>query len=149
QNYYESPAVRELAGAEGSPLSTAIIAFDESTQAIIDPPTNDWQKAKSGFDAIQSSSASREMTFTAIKEALAKYLPLRTEQRWELVLVVVSDEAGDDPKVVDELIEIARRNAISVYAIGLPAPWGETNPFAPNPKAVDASKDDSIPKVGP
>jgi hypothetical protein len=149
QNYYESPEVRELSTSAGSPLVTAIVAFDEGTEIIVDPPTRDWQKLKAGFDAIKPSSASRENPFTAVKQALEKYLPLRSEQRRELVLIVVTDEAGDDGAVVEELIEPLRRHAISLYAIGLPAPWGQVNPFSPNPKAMNASNDDSIPTIGP
>ena len=32
------------------------------------------------------------------------------------------------------MIEPARKKAIPIYVIGLPAPWGQTNPFAANPK---------------
>jgi hypothetical protein len=149
RNYYESAEVRELAKAEGSPLLTSIVTFDEEVKFVIDPPTGDGQQVKAGFDSIQPSSASREMPFAALKQALDKYLPLRTKERRELVLVVVTDEAGDDAKNVDALIELTRRNAISVYAIGLPAPWGQLNPFAANPKAPDSTKDDSMPTLGP
>src|SRR5262249_25002730 len=135
--------------AEGSPLLTAIVAFDEQVEFVLDPPAADLQKVNTGFESIKSSSSGREMTFTAIKQALEKYLPLRKEQQRELVLVVVTDEAGDDAKIVDELIEPTLRNAIPVYTIGLPAPWGQMHPFAPNPKSVADSKDDSIPIVGP
>jgi hypothetical protein len=149
QNFYESPEVGQWSAAEGKPLLTAIATFDEQIQFVVDPPTSEWEQAKAGFDSIRPSSVSREMTFTAIKRALEKYLPLRTVERRELVLVVVTDEVGDDPQVVDELIETTRRSAIPVYVIGLPAPWGETNPFTTNPKTVDAANDDSVPTVGP
>jgi hypothetical protein len=89
------------------------------------------------------------MTFTAIKQALEKYLPLRTRDRREVLLVIVTDEAGDDANLVDEIIEPTRKQAIPVYTIGLPAPWGQTNPFAPNPKSTEPPKDDSTPTVGP
>ena len=54
-----------------------------------------------------------------------------------------------DGQLVDELIEPFRRNAIPVYVVGLPAPWGQSNPFAVNPKAIPASKDELLPTVGP
>jgi hypothetical protein len=45
---------------------------------------------------------------------------------------------------------VARKNAIPVYVIGSPAPWGQANPFATNPKAPDAKpEDDSTPTYGP
>jgi hypothetical protein len=147
--YYDSAEVRELSAADSRQLLTAIVTFDEDVRFVMDPPSGDIRKVIESFEAITQSSLSREMPFTAIKQALQKYLPLRTDERRELVLVVVTDEAGDDAKVVEELVEPTRRHAIPVYVIGLPAPWGQTNPFAPNPKALDVSSDDSTPTVGP
>ena len=89
------------------------------------------------------------MTFATIKKALEKYLPLRTGERRELLFVVVTNEAGDDPKLVEELLEPTRRQAIPVYAIGLPAPWGQTSPLAKDPKATEPPKDDNTLMVGP
>jgi hypothetical protein len=149
QGYYESAEVRESSAAGGSPLLTAIVAFDDQVQFALNPPTSDPQKVKSGFDAIETSSSSREMPFTALRQTLEKYLGLRTTDHRELLFIVVTDEAGDDAKLVDELIEPMRRHAIPLYVIGLPAPWGQTNPFASNPKAPQESKDDSTPTVGP
>lgn len=147
--YYESPEVRESSAAEGSPLLTAIVAFDDQAQFVLDPPTGDPQKVKSGFDAIQTSTSSREMPFAALRQTFEKYLRLRTTDHRELLFVVVTDEAGDDAKTMEELIEPTRRHAIPVYVIGLPAPWGQVNPFAANPKAPQETNDDSTPTVGP
>jgi hypothetical protein len=148
-NFYESPEAIEWSAAQDKPLLTAIVAFDEEVQFVADPPTPDANKAREGFESIRTSSGGREMTFTAIKQALEKYLPLRTRDRRELMLVVVTDEAGDDANLIEQVLEPARKQAIPIYTIGLPAPWGQTNPFAANPKAGEPSKDDSIPTVGP
>jgi hypothetical protein len=148
-NYYQSSEVREISAGENHPLLTAMVGFDDQVEFLVDPPTSDVQRALAAFDALRPSSSNREMPFTATKQALEKYLPLRTAQRREIVLVVVTDEAGDDAKIVDELVEPLRKNAIPVYVIGLPAPWGQVNPLAANPKAVEPAKDDSIPTLGP
>jgi hypothetical protein len=107
---------------------------------------------KAGLAGIKTSSSAQEKPFAAVKAALEKYAPKdaagRSAERRELILVLVTDEAGEDPQVVDELIEPMRRQAIPLYVIGLPAPWGQQNPFAPNPDAAQA-KDDSVPIVGP
>jgi len=150
---YDSPELREASAAssaESKPLLTAIVAFDDQVQFAVDPPTADFGQVKAGFDGLSASSVGREMVFTAVKQALDKYVPLRTSERRELVLVVVTDEAGDDGTLVDEVSELARKNAIPVYAIGSPAPWGQVNPFTENPKAISAkASDDSTPTYGP
>jgi hypothetical protein len=146
QAFYESTEIKELSAAENRPLLTAVVAFDDQIQLAVDPPASDPQAVKAALDSIKPSKTGRELTFSALE----KYLMLRTSERRELVITVITDEAGDDGSQVDDVIETARRNAIPIYVIGLPAPWGQTNPFAANPKAIDTTKtDDSLPIVGP
>ncbi|HEX5105902.1 MAG TPA: vWA domain-containing protein, partial [Pirellulaceae bacterium] len=150
KNYYDSQDVRQWSLSEDDPLLTAVIAYDETPELLLDPPTGDWQKVKAAWDGIQPSTAGRENTFAAIKQALEKYLTFRTDQRRELLLLVITDEAGDDPQLAEELAESTRRQAIPIYVIGSPAPWGQVNPFAADPKAIDTTKmDDSAPVHGP
>lgn len=149
QDFYNSPEVSAWSTAANEPLRTAVIAFDDKAEFLIDPPSPDGKKVTAALENLSSSTASREMTFAAIKQALEKYQPFRTKDRREVIFVVVTDEAGDDGQVVDELVEPFRRHAIPVYAVGMPAPWGQSNPFAVNPKAIPASKDELLPTVGP
>ncbi len=147
--FYESPEAAQWSSAPGKPLLTAVVAFDEKVDFVLDPPSHDAKQVVAALEGLGTSASSREMPFTAVKQAIEKYLPLRTKERREVVLVVVTDEAGDDTQVAEELLEPLRKHAIPLYAIGLPAPWGQSNPFATNPTAVPASKDDLVPTVGP
>jgi von Willebrand factor type A domain-containing protein len=146
-NLYESPEASEWSAHADKPLLTAVATFDASVEFLLDPPTSDAKKAIEAFDTIRSSSGGHAVTFAAIKQSLEKYLPVRTRERREVLFVVVTDKAGDDSKTVDEVIEPVRKQAIPIYCIGLPAPWGQTNPFAANRK--EPSKDDKFPTVGP
>lgn len=150
KEYYESPDVAQWSLDETNPLLTAVIAYDETAEFLLDPPTSDWRKVKTAWDGIQPSASGRENTFAAIQQALERYLTFRTEQRREVLIVVITDEAGDDPQLVDGLVETTRKNALPIYCIGSPAPWGQVYPHATNPKAIDATKsDDSAPVYGP
>ena len=149
QNLYESPQVAEWSAGDEKRLSTAIATFDAEAQFALDPPTDDVQQVVTTLDGVASSSSGREMTFTAIKKTLEKYLPLRTGQQRELVVVVVTGEVGDDPDIAEELLETTRRHAIALYVIGLPAPWGQINPLAKNPNQIGKAGDDSTPTFGP
>lgn len=150
RSYYDSSDVRQWSLSSDDPLLTAVVAYDETAEFVLDPPTGDWQKVMAAWDGIQPSASGREMTFAAIKQSLDKYLTFRTDQRREVLLVVITDEAGDDPQLVDELVETTRKNALPVYVLGSPAPWGQVYPFAANPKVIDTTKaDDSAPVHGP
>jgi hypothetical protein len=150
RSFYDRQDIRQLSLGGDQRLLTAIVAFDDQIDFLLDPPASDWQQVKDAFDKIQPSASGREKTFTAIKEALARYLTYRIDQRREVVLAVITDEAGDDADLVDEVVETARRAALQVYVVGSPAPWGQANPNQPDPKKPDRSKnDDSSPVHGP
>jgi hypothetical protein len=146
---YDSSDVRQWSLSSDDPLLTAVIGYDETAEFLLEP-TGDWQTVKATIDTIQPSSSGRENTFATIRQALDKYLTFRTDKRREVLLVLITDEAGDDPQLVDSLVEATRKNALPVYVLGSPAPWGQVNPFAANPKVIDASKtDDSAAVYGP
>jgi hypothetical protein len=149
RGFYDLPETKATLASDGKPLLTTIVTFDEQAQFLLEAPTSEFDPIKEAFSGIAPSESSREMPLTALKQALEKYLPLRVNHRRELVVVLVTDEAGYDSQVCDELIETTRRHAIPVYVIGLPAPWGQTNPFAADPKAPEPAADDSFPMFGP
>ena len=149
---YDAEDIRTLSLNGGQQLQTAAIAFDDKAEFLLDPPTADWQAAQAALDKFQTQAAGREHTLAAIQLALDKFGPLRTaaENRREIVLVVITDEAGDDGQLVDELAATVRKLAIPVYCLGSPAPWGQVNPLAGDPKQGDPAKtDDSVPRYGP
>src|SRR4029079_18035492 len=120
--FYRSRHVKAWSSLADNPLLTSIVTFDDKTEFLINPPSSDASQIETAFDEIKSSPSSREMTFTAIKRSLDKYLPMRMKEHRELVFIVVTDEAGDDGQLVDELIEPLCKQAISIYCVGLPAP---------------------------
>jgi hypothetical protein len=149
---YDADDIRQHSLNGGQALQTSVIAFDDKAEFLIDAPTGDWQAAQAALDKFQPSDASRENTFAAVKLALEKFLALRTraEHRRELILVVLTDEAGEDAALADELAKTVEREAIPVYCLGSPAPWGQVNPLAADPKQGDSTKsDDSVPRYGP
>src|SRR6185503_14725423 len=58
--------------------------------------------------------------------------------RRNVMIVVFTDEAGDDLDALDAAVDICRKYEIPVYVIGVPAPFGRENAFVkwidPDPK---------------
>jgi hypothetical protein len=149
---YDDAEIRQLASAGQQQLLTAVVAFDDNAEFVLDPPSAEPSEAQAALDKVQPSSGGREMPFTAVRQALEKYLAFRADpaQRREIVIVVITDEAGDDANLADSLAAIVQRHAVPIYCLGLPAPWGQANPFATDPKKGDPTRsDDSIPVYGP
>jgi hypothetical protein len=149
---YEDPDLKQLAGAAPEQLLTAVVAFDDKAEFVLDPPSADLAQSAAALDIFPPSTSGRENTFAAVKQALAKYGSYRTDaaHRREVLIIILTDEAGDDGQLVDELADAFKRNAIPVYCLGSPAPWGQVNPLTADPKRADPAKtDDSEPNYGP
>lgn len=122
------------AAAADDKLLSAVVGFGETTDLLLDPPSSDAAKVKAALDAAKSEPGSREGTFAALKLALEKYLPLRTKERREVLLAVVTDEPGDDIGVLEDVVSLVQKNAIPVFVIGPGVPLGKAS--APPPPAV-------------
>jgi hypothetical protein len=128
------------AAASDDKLLTAVVGFGEKTDFLLDPPASDPAKVKDALDTVKGEPGSREETFAALKLTLEKYLPLRTKERREVVIAVVTDEPGDDVAVLDDVVSIAQKNAIPVFVVGPSVPLGKATPPAPSPGGAKPSE---------
>lgn len=122
------------AGDEAKLLS-AVVTFGSDVQFAIDPPTSDPIAICSAIEEMPADASGREVTFTAIRDAVKKYLPYRTEKQREVLFIVVTDEAGDDAESVDQIIDTPRRAGIPFYVVGVPAPFGKDAALTPQAEA--------------
>lgn len=106
-------------------LLTAVVIFGSDVRFAVDPPSSDPAAICSAIEEMPADTSGKEVTFTAIKAALAKFLPYRTEKQREVLFIVVTDEAGDDAEMVDQMIDGPRRAGVPFYVVGVPAPFGK------------------------
>ena len=102
----------------------AVATIGQRTSFILDPPTSDVQALATALHAAPADDSAQETTFAAIAEAVERYLSWRTVEHREVLLIVLTDEAGDDEEQVDDVLEAPRKYGIPVYVIGVPAPFG-------------------------
>ncbi len=115
--------VAQWKSADRPLLETALWTISQSVETPL-APTSDPQEVLRALDRLAVDPRAEEHTFTAVQLALEQYLPVRTKDRKELILVIITDEAGNDWPLVDELVLSVRTFAIPVYVIGVPAPFG-------------------------
>jgi len=126
--WYESQEVKQLTLEKSKKLQSVVASFDETVEYLLPEPEDDWQKVRDSFGKVQQTMSAKEMTFTSVKQVLDKFGPLHGADR-QLVIVIFSNEVGDDAKLVDEVAPLVQRKAIPVYVVGTAAPWGQTTPF--------------------
>lgn len=130
-------------GKPAESLSTAIVSFGEKTDFVLEQPTTDFNEVIGKLSAIQTDNSGKESTFATIGQVFDKYGPIKQQQARELMVVVVTDEAGDDWQQVDAVVEKANATGVRVYAIGVPAPMGRKMAEA----APQESRSDGMPAM--
>lgn len=119
-----------LSSQKEAPLLTQVVAFGKNARALLDKPTNDLQKIRKALNSIEVDRSGFENVFSATIQTVDKYKyyrktdPRTRDIRRNVMIIVVSDEAGDDGNKIDECVASCTRYEIPVYVIGIPAPFG-------------------------
>ena len=109
-------------------LLTSVMSFGESLHAITAKPTADVAEIRSAIDKIPIDRTGKENLFGALAKVLEQYKPMANKTHRKLVLIVVTDESGDDGQggLPDEVINRAskRGHPAPIYVLGREAVFG-------------------------
>ena len=110
---------------DDKPLLTSVIAFGQKVDFRIDKPTDNLAEIKDAVAGMKQDDSGTEHVFSAIYAAVEKYRRYRSESPIRnIMLVVFTDEVGDDQAGLDNTVNLCRRLEIPVYVVGVPAPFG-------------------------
>lgn len=99
-------------------LLTSVMSFGKGINEYTSKPTSSTDDIKAAIDKIKIDESGLENTCGAITAAVAKYGPGAVRQKRKLVLIVVSDESGDDGEHVEEAIQRCKSADAPVYFLG-------------------------------
>ena len=105
-----------------SDLFHLIYAYGDRVNPVIDRPTRDGQAVVDAIESIPIDDSGVELTFTAVRTAARKAQEVRAGRN--VMVVVFTDEVGNDEQLADETAEYCRRMGTRVYVVGVPAPFG-------------------------
>lgn len=133
---YEELGILEASGHEAflnhgdKALLTQVCGFGSTFNAMLQEPTDDLSKIKDAIGAIPRDDTGLEYVFSSVIAVADKYKYLRKIKRStgdrerNVIIVVVSDESGDDMERLDQAVSICKKHEMPVYVIGIPAPFG-------------------------
>ncbi|NOY40322.1 MAG: VWA domain-containing protein [Planctomycetes bacterium] len=118
-----NPAFRKH---EDKPLLTAVVSFAEQSQVLTPKPTDRLEEIQAAVAAIKDDESGRENVFRAVAKVAEKYRSYRLARngRRNVMIVVFTDESGDDVNRADATTDLCRKLAMPVYVVGRPAPFG-------------------------
>lgn len=133
---YEELGIIEASGAsafarhEDKPLLSSVVAFGSSLTLMTKKPTDSLDELKQAVKSIPDDNSGDEHVFSAIREIAKTYAEYRhvteshTDPDRNVMIVVFTDEAGSDERMLDEAVKMCRRWTMPVYVVGVPAPFG-------------------------
>jgi len=113
--------------ADGA-LLTAVVAFGQDRKAMTPAPTDDPEKIASAIRAVPLDASGVESTFTTVGMVVEKWGKYRDPKgnRYSTMVIVVTDEVGDDENNLEAAVEAASRAKVPVYVLGSQAIFART-----------------------
>ena len=113
------------------PLLSSVVAFGQTVEFLTEKPTDNAEAIRAAISGIDVDISGKENVFQAVYKAADKYRRMRTQpkHRRNVMIVVFTDEAGDDTNGVDATVDLCRRYGMPVYVVGVPAPFGRDVSF--------------------
>jgi hypothetical protein len=106
-------------------LLTSVWAFGEKYEPLTRQPTADIDVIRKAIDDVPIDPSGVENTCAAIGAAIDQHQRQASAQRRKLVLIVVTDESGDDhEQLLEPTLEKARRAKSPIYFLGREAIFG-------------------------
>lgn len=115
------------------PLLTQVYAFGSEIKPLLKNPTPSLTTIKDAIQSIERDSTGIENVMETVVIAAKDHASYRRidkttgKPKNNVMLIIVSDESGDDKNKVNDAIRICNQHQMPVYVIGVPAPFGRTN----------------------
>ncbi|MEX0670292.1 MAG: VWA domain-containing protein [Pirellulales bacterium] len=116
-----------LSGAETKDheLLNLVFAYGQKVAPLVKEPTRETGEVVKAITSIPIDESGVEMTFTAIAEAAKKAKQVRiSPTKRNVMIIVFTDEVGNDQQYADQVAAFCRAQAMRVYVVGVPAPFG-------------------------
>jgi hypothetical protein len=112
--------------AADSGLLTMVVAFGEGRKAMLPKPTDELAEILGAIRDVPQDESGVESTFTTVAEIVSKWGRYRGPENrtYHTMVIVVTDEVGDDEARLDDAIAVSRRAKVPVYVLGSQAVFG-------------------------
>ena len=106
-------------------LTNIVVAFGQNVSIMTPKATDEVGQVVKAIESIPIDESGVEMTFTAIKRTAEVARIYRTSSpKRNVMIVVFTDEVGNDQDKADDTAKLCAMLGIPVYVVGVPAPFG-------------------------
>ena len=115
-------------------VHTVVASYGKSALLMtLDPISGgDVTSAAEAVTKIQPATGPEENVFTALKLCVEKYRMYNPgEGRTNKLVFIVTDERGDDPALLEDVINLCKQYRFRVFCVGHTAPFGQEKGYIP------------------
>lgn len=113
------------------PLLTGVVTYGERTNFITREPTDKYDVVRDAIAEVQPDVSGKENVFTAVTQTMQMWKGYRATNGRRIMLIVVTDESGDDFDRHVGAIKLMRRYGAQAYVIGPTAVQGRKKGYVP------------------
>jgi hypothetical protein len=112
--------------SRGGGLLTTVVSFGEGRKAETPAPTADVSAIREAINGIKADESGIESTFTTVAEIVGRWGLYKNEagDAYHPMVIVVTDEVGEDEPMLEKAIGLARKRKVPVYVLGSQAVFG-------------------------
>lgn len=115
--------IGDVGQGRSSGLLAAVVGFGERvTEAV--PPTSEAEKIINAIRSLPNDPSGVENVFSSIIYGIERFKPMITAEGRQCMVVVWTDESGDDILRVEEAVALCRRYDVPVFSVGPSAMFG-------------------------
>ena len=120
--------IDQLGGFPPGRLTNAVASFGEEVKHLV-KPTADTAEVLEAIRDLPVDESGVESVFGAVLSALDRYRSQHTRQHRKLMIVIWTDESGDDYAMLEDAVRGCQKLAVPVYAVGPSAMFGREKGF--------------------
>ncbi|MEO6810068.1 MAG: vWA domain-containing protein [Isosphaeraceae bacterium] len=111
-------------------LLTSVVSFGKNRKLLTPEPTTDRSTIRNAINDVELDSTGIESTFQTVSDIVRKWGRYKKDgQAYRTMIIVVTDEVGDDEQHLEEAIAQARAAKVPVYVLGSPALFGRVEGY--------------------
>ncbi|MBX7168822.1 MAG: VWA domain-containing protein [Pirellulales bacterium] len=119
--FRELDQLGSLSGSDA--LENAVVAFGQQWQELV-APTADEAMVVDAIRKVPTDETGSENVFTALLAAVDKYRALRGHEQRKIMVVIWTDESGDDDNELEDAVRQCQKLAVPVFAVGPSSMFG-------------------------
>lgn len=116
--------IEALGGMRDEALKSAVVAYGQQMREMT-PPTTDTATVVKAIRDVPTDSSGIENVFSAVLGCVMQYQRERHAEHRHMLIVVWTDESGNDVDRLENAVQFCRNAAIPVYVVGPSSMFGK------------------------